>query len=390
MTIAKRRPRIGIIFNFNKNWLGGIYYIINIIKALNFLDEEDKPKIIVFYNKDLTKFTKEIQYPYLKLVRWNFLSTYKGFFQSTFCRKNLFASNILDKYDLDGIYPLNDFPQPIYQNSKREKVVVVPWFADLQHKFYPSFFTKITLIKRDLRIRFILQNSQYLVVSSDSVKSHFYRFFKVKKKINIHVLKFVSIIDNFSFEPFEELKYKYQISKKYFIISNQFHKHKNHLVVLRALAHLKSKGKKIHLVITGKMKNVGNQPYLDKLKSIIEINHLEDQIHMLGVIPRHDQLGLMKYSQAVIQPSLFEGWSTVIEDAKSLQLQVIASNIDVNIEQLKDKGIFFDPYDHEQLAEKLISFSSLHDEEIYPSYEKRVKQFAQKFISIFYDQNQLC
>ena len=58
---------------------------------------------------------------------------------------------------------------------------------------------------------------------------------------------------------------------------------------------------------------------------------------------RAEQLLLMKYAQAVIQPSLFEGWSTVIEDAISLQVPVIASNLPVNIEQLGDRGVYFDP-----------------------------------------------
>jgi hypothetical protein len=35
----------------------------------------------------------------------------------------------------------------------------------------------------------------------------------------------------------------------------------------------------------------------------------------------------MKNATAIMQPSLFEGWSTVIEDAKSLQVPVIASDL---------------------------------------------------------------
>ena len=49
----------------------------------------------------------------------------------------------------------------------------------------------------------------------------------------------------------------------------------------------------------------------------------------------------MKNAKAIIQPSLFEGWSTVIEDARSLQVPVIATDLTVNIEQLGDKGKYF-------------------------------------------------
>jgi hypothetical protein len=41
------RCSIGIIFNFSKGWLGGFYYYQNIIKALNFLDDDEKPAIVI-------------------------------------------------------------------------------------------------------------------------------------------------------------------------------------------------------------------------------------------------------------------------------------------------------------------------------------------------------
>ena len=77
---------------------------------------------------------------------------------------------------------------------------------------------------------------------------------------------------------------------------------------------------------------------------------LENEIHFLGFISRHEQLVLMKYAIAIVQPSLFEGWSTVVEDAKALNQTVIVSNIDVHKEQIGDKGYFFDPDNISELA----------------------------------------
>jgi glycosyltransferase involved in cell wall biosynthesis len=62
----------------------------------------------------------------------------------------------------------------------------------------------------------------------------------------------------------------------------------------------------------------------------------------------------MKNAQAVIQPSLFEGWSTVVEDAKALNQTLIVSNIAVHKEQLRDKGYFFAPNDYHELGIKMI------------------------------------
>ncbi len=104
----------------------------------------------------------------------------------------------------------------------------------------------------------------------------------------------------------------------------------------------------------------------------------------MGVIPRDEQLLLMKHSQAVIQPSLFEGWSTVIEDAISLQVPVIASSLPVNIEQLGPDGSYFEPEDYEALAGLLENFPGREPGKmLYQEYSERVSAAARTFLSIF-------
>ena len=92
---------------------------------------------------------------------------------------------------------------------------------------------------------------------------------------------------------------------------------------------------------------------------------------------------LLKNAKAVIQPSCFEGWSTVIEDAKSLQVPVLASNIAVHIEQLEEKGFYFDPNDAVDLAVLLEKFSKDKFLGPYEDYQARVKKFAANFVSVF-------
>ena len=103
----------------------------------------------------------------------------------------------------------------------------------------------------------------------------------------------------------------------------------------------------------------------------------------LGFIDRAEQLQLMNYAKAVIQPSLFEGWSTVVEDAKSMNQFVIASDIDVHREQLKNNCRFFSPNDEIALA-KIIS--ELHElPELIKQkidYTVNVKLFAESFMEL--------
>ena len=376
--MEKKRLKLGIIFNFNPSWMGGIIYILNLIKTLDFLDDDEKPEIILFYRCDLEKFVDSIEYPYLKTVKWNFPEVIRGYLRSWLIRKNVFVKDILKNYDLDGIYPLHDYP--VKTNSKTK---LVSWYADLQHEHYPEFFSRRKIFERTLRIKFILRNSKELVVSSQAVADDFQRFFRIGKGINIHIFHFVSVIDDFSHLDIIELRKKYNLPEKYFMVSNQFHKHKNHRALLKAQIRLKEKGENIHLAMTGRFPDASHSPYMQELHSLINENDLHSQISLLGLLPRDEQLFLMRHSQAVIQPSLFEGWSTVIEDAQSLQVPVVASNLPVNIEQLGPKGNYFDPNDDEKLAEILHKYLERNlDDVFYEEYNTRIKNAAKVFISM--------
>jgi len=375
------RLRICVIFNFREGWLGGITYIFNLVNSLKFLPEKDRPEVIVLYNPDLAKFISDFTYPYLKAIPWKFPGVVRGFFASWLTGRNVFVREIIDKYSPDGIYPLNDWPIS-KRNLDHGRVKTVAWIPDLQHKFYPRYFKRIRRYLREMRIQLLLRHADQLVVSSHDVESHFRKFYSIRKGLRIHVLRFVSIMDDFSFAGLRDLQSRYNVPDKYFLVSNQFTNHKNHMVVLRALIRLMADRSPVHIVFTGKMEFKGNERYIDEIRTMIVENGLEGIIHMLGVIPRKDQLALMKHARAVLQPSLFEGWSTVIEDAKTLQVPVLAANLPVNIEQLGHEGLYFDPHDDSGLAELLSNFDDAR-KVCFESYEHRVENFARNFVSIF-------
>lgn len=378
----KERLKTGIIFNFNPVWMGGIIYIQNLIRILNFLDNHEKPEVTIFYRADLQKFVDEIRYQHLNKIQCEFPSIIKGNIQSWLKNKNIFIDEIIRKHDyLNGIFPVQDVPV-----KTKSKVKVLSWYADLQHKYYLDFFSKQKRFERDLRIKFMLRNTDGLVLSSESVANDFRQFFKVGKSLEIHLFRFASVIDDFSHLNIESVKTKYNLPEKYFMVSNQFHKHKNHEVLLKALVILKQSGKNIHIAMTGRVREASYSPYMQILHTLIEENKLADNISFSGLVPRDEQLLLMKHAQAVIQPSLFEGWSTVIEDAISLQVPVIASSLPVNMEQLGTKGFYFEPHDDEELAELLATFPDRNvSDQIYEPYEVRVRMAAKSFVKIFKD-----
>jgi hypothetical protein len=84
-----------------------------------------------------------------------------------------------------------------------------------------------------------------------------------------------------------------------------------------------------------------------------------------------------------IQPSLFEGWSTTVEDAKCLNQHVLLSDIPVHREQLTYNVDFFNPHDPIDLAdkmEKIISGNTTHRP---ANYGDNIKGFGKDIIAAF-------
>jgi len=381
--VGERRLRIGILFYFSPKWMGGIVYIINLIKTLDFLKDEDKPEVFLFYRPDLRRFLCEFNYPYINFIEWSFPSVIKGNILSLLLGKNLFIDKILGSYSLDTIFPIHDFPV-----RTLTKVRLISWWADLQEKYYPEFFTPIQRWGRSLRVKWIIKNCNFLIVSSQAVKDDFERFYNLHNGLKIYIFHFVSVIDRIGNSSIGDLRVKYSLPERYFLVSNQFHKHKNHKVLLLALSRLKKMGINVHIAFTGRFPTAPDSPYLTDLHKLIEENDLHNCITMLGLISRSDQLLIMRYSQAVIQPSLFEGWSTVIEDAKSLQVPVIASNLKVNIEQLGKNGIYFDPHNPDEIADLIGNFPERNLNELfYTDYRTRLNEAAIELKSLLTGEN---
>jgi glycosyltransferase involved in cell wall biosynthesis len=84
-----------------------------------------------------------------------------------------------------------------------------------------------------------------------------------------------------------------------------------------------------------------NNDTISHLLQVIASAGLADQITILGMVPDADLVNLMRTAAVVIQPSRFEGWSTVVQDSKALGRPLICSDIPVHREQAPESLGFF-------------------------------------------------
>lgn len=174
---------------------------------------------------------------------------------------------------------------------------------------------------------------------------------------------------------------KYDIKDEFFYMPNQFWKHKNHMTVFKAVNELKKDGIQICVVCTGHLADYRNKTYIDEIKNFIKINNLEKNIKLLGLVEYEDVFTLIKFSKAVINPSLFEGWSSTVEECKSVEKNMILSDLDVHKEQYPN-ATFFERNSVESLKNILKNYKKENIDSNIESLEIRTKKFADTYVSI--------
>ncbi|MCF6141389.1 glycosyltransferase family 4 protein [Flavobacterium sp. K77] len=382
-----KRSKVGIIYNYDENWIGGTYYIENMIRSLNFLAKEDQ-LVLDILAKDKTIFknlAKVTKYSKLKFsnqtIRHNKIKRLINFFSGKLSGREVFKKKI--KFDV--IFPLFDV-----QNQFKHVKKIIFWIPDLQEKYLPNFFSVGEIQARNGRYEEIIKSNHTIVFSSNTAMQDFMKFYPHATN-DKKILRFAVVHPTIEQNLFNEIAAKYRIIGEYFIAPNQFWQHKNHIAIIEAVKILRDKNVKVKIVFTGKENDYRNPNYTDFLKEKVTSYGLDNQILFLGFIDRNEQLLLMKNAVAIIQPSLFEGWSTVVEDAKALNQTLIVSNIEVHKEQLADKAYYFDPSDSQELSTKMQDvFINPSDKIKYDiDYKVNIEEFAQNFRNLTYNQEDI-
>ena len=335
---------------FGSSWLGGALYIQNIARAIASLPAEERMGIrLSVVVRSSNGSMAKIMLPYVDSMYFD--SVYK-----LACSE---ACKWLAKAPFIPLHTLNprkfDFVYPEVA-GERAPYRWGGWIPDFQYRYLPQMFTQQQIDRFEKVYTLIAHTAPVVVLSSNMAQEDFHRFYPVSASRS-KVMSFVSYIESewFTFDP-KEMQKKYRLPDRFFLVSNQFWKHKDHGTLIEALGVLKDKGMRPVVVCTGSVDDHATNYFKTIVARISELG-LDGQVHILGFIPRFDQIQLMRRSLAVIQPSLFEGWSTVVEDVRSVSKHILISDFPVHLEQNPPDGHFFERGNREQLA-SLIAMAS--------------------------------
>jgi hypothetical protein len=386
---------IGLLRLGDKNWIAGVIYLHNLIKSINYVNSNEKINIRLFIknNYDLKWHIDELGNTCPPIHIFNtskniplIRKTYHSFDAFKRFIKPVYIENLFDQFETDVVFPANAI-----LSKKKRNVKHVSWIPDFQHLIYPEFFSNKDLEKRTYAFEMAINESDHLILSSQNSFSHLKTHFKYDPE-KISILPFASVPNPewFDADP-EEVRKEFKLPLNFLYYPSQFWIHKNHTILFKAISIIKENfDQNFTLVCTGNTFDHRNPNYFKILLKEIDKFGMSENIRILGLLPRIKQVQLIRASTAVVQPSLFEGWSSVVEDARLFKKPAILSNIDIHREQNPENSIFFSPSDPDELASIIIEnwtnfiYSAKYNDAslFHPDTHEYIKKFAVKFISI--------
>jgi alpha-1,3-rhamnosyl/mannosyltransferase len=138
--------------------------------------------------------------------------------------------------------------------------------------------------------------------------------------------------------PMSEVRARYGIGSRYFVYPAATWLHKNHTVLIDALAEMADDD--VELVLTGRA-DAAEAALVERIRA----RGLGHRVHRLGRIPRPELDALVGDALALLFPSTFEGFGTPVLEAMADGCPVVAADATALPEVVGDAGLLVPPSD---------------------------------------------
>ncbi|SPP99642.1 Glycosyl transferase group 1 [Candidatus Sulfobium mesophilum] len=229
---------------------------------------------------------------------------------------------------------------------------------DLLHVLQPQNFPRVYLLFLKTIIYLSAKSADGIVTISRKVMDDILKFYRVPGvKIAVTYLA----VDHNTFFPreakeVEDVRAKYSLPERFILYAAASLPHKNHARLFEALRILKERGRGTALVLTG-----ARDKGYDAVAQIIRKMGLETDVVFTGWLPFEDIAPIYCASDALVFPSLNEGFGMPIIEAMACGVPVTCSSIEPLPEVAGDAAYYFDPYDPVSIADGITAVISDSD-----------------------------
>ncbi len=220
---------------------------------------------------------------------------------------------------------------------------------DLMHRYEPTFPEVVENGEYDRREFHFTETTRWakgILVDSETGKRHVCESYDADPA-RVFVLPYIApryIYESSAAKVDEE----YDLPRKFLFYPAQFWRHKNHPVLLQALARTSARHPDISLVLAGSRRNG-----YEEAVSTVEKLGLGDRVIFLGYVPDSDMAGLYRRARALIMPSLFGPTNIPQLEAFATGCPAAVGNIYGVSEQVGDAALLFDPRSVDEVAEAM-------------------------------------
>lgn len=392
--------RVGLAGMGGSDWIAGLQYLHSLLYGHSLLPTEEQESMRVYLDPEQHRISdyREVR----KFADGVHVTEFSSATSAPLYRKmRRIARNILrerrwpmlSRLDLPRLLRKHQI-DVLYAGTQVRPDIGIPqicWIPDFQHVYRPEFFSLEERENRDRQFGRIMAQADRVIVSNQCSYADASKLYPETAQ-KLAVLPFTMYLGRgWRNADARKVVRKYHLPEKFLLFPSQFWKHKNHLTVFRAIQLMHERGiDDAVLVCTGFAHDYRFPNHATELREFLAAHKLESAVRMLGLLRRHDQVQLMRAAAAIVQPSLFEGWSAVVEECRSLGKLVFASDIPMHREQLAERVHLFEPTSAEALADLL----ARHWQELAPGpdpefetlaetqYQAGIREFARQFIAL--------
>lgn len=335
-------------------WTGGYNYLLNLLRVVQVqVPERIAPVVLFGPDAPVEDHAPFAAIPGVQIVvdpAFGAAGKSRRLLKALLLGLDFEAARVFRAHRIDVVFEAAQF------YGWRLPVAAVAWIPDFQHRYLTHLFSVPARLKRAVGFNAQVLSGRHIMLSSEDARNDCETFHPASRG-HTAVVRFAIPRDH----PIDALKARaaadrHGLPERFFFLPNQFWLHKNHAVVIEALALLRARGQPVVVAASGNLIDPRDPGHFDRLQARAEALGVSDLFRPLGLIPYADIPLLMRASLALINPSLFEGWSTTVEEAKALGTPMVLSDLRVHREQADGAAILFDPHSPDDLAARLEAF----------------------------------